>query len=114
MAGRGLSFKDAHTIQMDTVFISSITVRMYCKCGDAIRVSGEPLYVESSVDYFNGKHNKPGCEPCDSKTAARAMAKRGRLAGCPVIEDPDMPKDEVALVQPRTNSGMRLINIGGE
>ena len=36
------------------------------------------------------------------------------LLGCPVIIDPDMPKDEVLLVNKTRKTGMRLINIGGE
>jgi len=78
MAGRGLSSEDTKSVQMDTAFINSMTVRMYCACGDAVRVSGSPLYVEDSVMFFTQLHNKPGCEPCDSKTAARARAKRER------------------------------------
>jgi len=79
MAGRGMSSEDTKTVQMPTAFIGSMTVRLYCKCGDAVRVSGSPLYVEDSVMFFTEVHNTPGCEPCDSRTAARARAKRGRV-----------------------------------
>ena len=52
-----------------------------------------------------------GLEKCkDHKDKPEQLS----LLGCPVIIDPDMPKDEMLMVNLSKKSGMRLINIGGE
>ena len=78
MAGRGLSSEDFQDVRLRAKFISSMTVRIYCKCGDAVIVDGSAIGTQEAVYEFTDKHSKPGCEPCDSRTAARARAKRGR------------------------------------
>lgn len=80
MAGRGLSSNDVKLITLDAEVISSMTVRMYCTCGDAVIVDGSPIWIQEAVTDFSLRHTTPKCAPCGSKTAARARAKRGRMA----------------------------------
>jgi len=56
----------------------SITVRAYCKCGDAIHTTISPVddKVEFIFETFAQAHTGIFCGPCDAKTAAKARRKR--------------------------------------
>lgn len=78
MAGRGCSSESVNEFKARTGFVHSMTVRLYCACGDAEHATGEPMFCEDVISQFNDRHNKPGCEPCDPKTCARNRKKRAR------------------------------------
>jgi len=57
----------------------SITVRAYCKCGDIIHCTVSPVgQIEYILEDFARDHLRPGCEPCDAKTAQKARRKLER------------------------------------
>ncbi len=59
--------------------IESITVRAYCKCGDAIHTSMNSLQpFEFVMEAFADDHQGENHGSCDAKTARKARRKRER------------------------------------
>lgn len=59
-------------------YIHSMTVRLYCSCGDAIIADGTPLGIAAIVENFMERHNGPGHSPCKPREAAKARNRRSR------------------------------------
>jgi len=93
-----------------------------CICGacvdDGIHPDGVKEFLREAVDeeliierVTVGYFREHGFEKCkDHKDQPEQLS----FLGCPIVEEPDMPKDEVLLVNKKSKTGMRLINIGGE
>ncbi len=59
--------------------LASVTVRAYCKCGDAIHTTMNDVEgINTTMEIFAECHQEPGCGPCDSKTARKARIRRER------------------------------------
>jgi len=57
----------------------SITIRAYCKCGDAIHATISPIdKIEFVLETFASDHLGEGCGPCDAKTSRIARRRRER------------------------------------
>lgn len=59
-------------------YIHSMTIRLYCSCGDAEVIDSDPLGVAYFVDSFTAKHNGPGHSPCTPREAAKVRNRRSR------------------------------------
>lgn len=59
--------------------IYSMTIRAYCKCGDAIHTTmNDPAAIELVMETFASDHIGEDHGPCDPKTARKARRKKDR------------------------------------
>ncbi len=89
-----IKFIESLVLRNNNPFIHSITIRLYCSCGDAIISDGTLEGVSLVLENFAARHHGEGHSPCTPRQAAAARRRKSR--GLPPPQ-PIIPEGQAEL-----------------